>query len=58
TIAVTPDVGALQRQMDGLFPGAGLQLTASGEAVVVSGTIRDARTARRALDILNSSGVQ
>jgi pilus assembly protein CpaC len=58
TVAVTPDVGALQRQMDQLFPEADIELTASGEAVVVSGTIRDARVARRALEILTSSGVQ
>lgn len=58
TVAVTPDVGALQRQVNMLFPEAGIELTASGEAVVVSGTIRDSRVARRALEILNSSGVQ
>jgi pilus assembly protein CpaC len=58
TIAVTPDVGALQRQLNMLFPDAGIELTASGEAVVVSGTIRDSRVARRALEILNSTGAQ
>lgn len=58
TVAVTPDVGALQRQLDMLFPETDIELTASGEAVVVSGTIRDSRVARRALEILGSSGVQ
>ena len=58
TVAVTPDVGALQRQVNSLFPDAGIELTSSGQAVVVSGTIRDSRVARRALEILNSSGAQ
>lgn len=58
TVTVTPDVGALQRQLNMLFPDAGIELTASGEAVVVSGTIRDSRVARRALEILNSTGAQ
>ncbi len=58
TVAVTPDVGALQRQMDQLFPQADIRVTASGQAVVVSGTVRDPRTARRAMEILQSGGAE
>ncbi len=58
TIAVSPDVGALQRQMDQLFPQADIRITASGQAVVVSGTVRDPRIARRAMEILQSGGAE
>jgi pilus assembly protein CpaC len=56
TVEVTPDIGALERQIRALFPDLPVRLSATGEAVVVSGTIRDALAARRILEIVRASG--
>jgi pilus assembly protein CpaC len=58
SIEVIPDITALRRQIELLFPDVPVSLTASGEAVVVSGTIPDAQTSQRILEILRSSGAQ
>jgi pilus assembly protein CpaC len=58
TIEVTPDIGALERQIRALFPHLPIQLSATGEAVVVSGTVRDALAARRILEIVRASGAR
>jgi pilus assembly protein CpaC len=55
-IVVTPDIGALQRQMQTLFPNAAVQLSASGNAIIVSGNVRDPHVARRIVQIIESSG--
>jgi pilus assembly protein CpaC len=56
TVEVTPDIGALDRQVRALFPDLPVRLSATGEAVVVSGTVRDALAARRILEIVRASG--
>ncbi|HSJ13182.1 MAG TPA: type II and III secretion system protein family protein [Longimicrobiales bacterium] len=56
SIVVTPDIGALQRQIEILFPGTAVNLAASGNAVIVSGNVRDPHTARRLLEVVQTSG--
>jgi pilus assembly protein CpaC len=56
TIEVSPDIGGLERQVRSLFPDLPVRLSATGNAVVVSGEIRDALAARRVLEIVRASG--
>lgn len=56
-IEVSADVAGLQRQLDELFPGAGLSLSIQGSTVILSGQARDPSVARRALEIAGSAGV-
>lgn len=56
TVEVTPDIGALQRQVGSLFPDLDVRMSATGESVVVSGVVRDAIAARRILEIVRASG--
>ena len=56
TLEVTPDIGSIERQIDALFPQLDVRLSATGESVVVSGTVRDALAARRILEIVGASG--
>jgi pilus assembly protein CpaC len=56
TLEVTPDIGSIDRQIDALFPELDVSLSATGESVVVSGTVRDALAARRILEIVGASG--
>jgi pilus assembly protein CpaC len=58
TLEVTPDIGALERQIRSLFPDLPIRLSATGEAVVVSGEVRDALAARRVLEIVRASGAR
>jgi pilus assembly protein CpaC len=58
TIEVSPDIGGLERQVRTLFPHLPVRLTATGDAVVVSGEIRDALEARRVLEIVRAGGVR
>lgn len=55
SIVVTPDIGAVQRQMELLFPDAPVTLSAAGSAVIVSGSVRDPSLARRVLDVVRST---
>jgi pilus assembly protein CpaC len=57
-ILVVADATALQSQMETLFPGAGITVASTGQAVIVSGTVRDPVIARRALDLASQSGAQ
>jgi pilus assembly protein CpaC len=56
TVEVTADLAALQRQLRVLFPGVDLQVSSTGTAVVLSGTVRDAAVVRSALELANSTG--
>ena len=56
SIVVAPDIGALQREIATLFPGVPITLSASGNAIVISGSVRDPSTARRLLEVVRSSG--
>jgi len=57
TIEVTADIASLQRQVDDLFPGAGLSLTSTGTSVVLSGQVRDPAVVRKALELANTQGI-
>lgn len=56
SVEVTVDAPALQRQFQTLFPGENIQLIASGNTIVLSGTVSDASVARRAVEIAQSTG--
>lgn len=56
TIEVTVDTPALERMLTALFPGQPLSLTASGNAIVVSGAVGSPSDAQRVLDILAATG--
>ena len=51
SIEVTADVASLQRQIDDLFPGAGLVVTSTGTSVVLSGQVRDPTVVRKAMEL-------
>jgi pilus assembly protein CpaC len=57
TLEVSPDIGGLERQVRTLFPDLPVRLSATGNAVVVSGEVRDALAARRVLEIVRATGV-
>jgi pilus assembly protein CpaC len=57
TIEVTADVASLQRQIDDLFPGAGLSVTSTGTSVVLSGQVRDPAVIRKALELAATQGI-
>lgn len=58
TVEVTADLASLERQFRDLFPGVDLQVSSTGTAVVLSGTVRDAAVVRRALELANATGAQ
>jgi pilus assembly protein CpaC len=49
TIEVTADIASLQRQLDDLFPTAGIQVESTGNTVILSGEVRDPSVVRQAL---------
>jgi pilus assembly protein CpaC len=57
TIEVTADIASLQRQVDELFPSAGLQVTSTGTSVVLSGEVRDASVVRKVLELAETQGI-
>jgi pilus assembly protein CpaC len=57
TVEVTADVASLQRQLDELFPGAGLVFTSTGTSVVLSGAVRDPAVVRRAMELATNQGI-
>ena len=57
TIEVTADVASLQRQMDELFPGAGLSVTSTGTSVVLSGEVRDPTIIQKAVELAQNQGI-
>jgi len=56
SVVVTPDIGSLQQQIQLLFPDASVTLSASGNAIIVSGQLRDPTLGRRILEVVRSSG--
>lgn len=56
-IEVAADIQGMQRQLDELFPGAGLELSIQGSTVILSGQARDPSIVRRALEVAEASGV-
>ena len=57
TIEERADVASLQRQMDDLFPEAGLFVTSTGTSVVLSGQVRDPVVIRKALELAEAQGI-
>ncbi len=57
TVEVTADVASLQRQIDDLFPAAGLTVTSTGTSIVLSGEVRDAQTVRKAIELAETMGI-
>lgn len=55
-IEVTADARALERQFRALFPDQPIQVTASGNILILSGRVTDAGVARRALEIARGTG--
>ena len=56
SVVVSPDIGALQRQIETLFPGVPVTLSASGSAIIISGNVRDPHIARRIVEVVKSAG--
>ncbi|MEJ2541404.1 MAG: pilus assembly protein N-terminal domain-containing protein [Gemmatimonadota bacterium] len=57
TVEVTADVASLQRQIDELFPDAGLQVRSTGSSVVLTGQVRDPQTVRKATELAETMGI-
>jgi pilus assembly protein CpaC len=57
TVEVIADVASLQRQVDELFPGAGLQVASTGTSVVLSGEVRDPSIVRKAIELATNQGI-
>lgn len=57
TVEVTADVASLQRQIDELFPGAGLSVTSTGSSIVLSGQVRDPQVVRKATELAETMGI-
>lgn len=57
TVEVTADVASLQRQIDELFPGAGVTVTSTGTAIVLSGSVRDPQTVRKVTELAQTMGI-
>jgi pilus assembly protein CpaC len=56
SVEVTADAPALQRQLATLFPGERIAVTASGNTIVLSGSVSDVGISRRALQIAQGTG--
>ena len=57
-VEVVVDATALQTQLQTVFPNSGISISSSGQAVIVSGTIRDPLMASRALALAEETGAQ
>jgi pilus assembly protein CpaC len=57
TVEVTADIASFQRQLNDLFPGAGLTVTSSGPTLVLSGEVRDPAVIRSALELAETQGI-
>lgn len=53
-VRVTPDVFHLQEELNRLLPGQGITARGVGSSILVSGTVRDAQSAERALLLAES----
>jgi pilus assembly protein CpaC len=56
SIEVTADAPGLQRYLASVLPGENIDVAASGNVVTLSGTVRDASAANRAVEIAKGSG--
>jgi pilus assembly protein CpaC len=58
TVEVTADAAQIERQLRFLFPQTEMGVKASGNNVILTGQVRDATIARRAVEVAKSSGAQ
>ncbi len=58
SVEITADVASLQRFLDVLFPNEGIQATARGNTVILSGQVSEARIADRANELAKATGAQ
>src|SRR5688572_32066365 len=56
-VEVTADAVALERQIKTLFPEEAIEVTATGNVFILTGSVSEATVARRALEIAASSGL-
>jgi pilus assembly protein CpaC len=56
SIQVTVDAPSLERQLQALYPGQNIQVSASGSLVILSGSVTEAGIARRILEIAAGTG--
>lgn len=57
TVEVTADVASLQRQIDELFPEAGVTVKSTGTSIVLSGQVRDPQTVRKVTELAETMGI-
>lgn len=57
TFEVTADVASIQRQLDELFPEAGVSVTSTGSSIVLSGEVRDPSAVRKASELAQTLGI-
>ena len=57
-VHVTADVAALQSQLGDLFPDFDVDISAAGDALVLSGAVRDPGVARQAIELAQATGAQ
>jgi pilus assembly protein CpaC len=57
TVEVRADVASLQRQIDELFPDAGLAVTSTGTSIVLSGEVRDVQVVRKVTELAETMGI-
>ena len=55
-VEVTVDAQALERHFRALFPGERIDVSASGDTYILSGTLQQASVARRAIEIAEATG--
>ena len=56
TVRVTLDAPALERQFELLFPGETIDVSGVGNALILSGQVRDPRVSQKALQLASSFG--
>lgn len=55
-IQVTADVAALENRVEEMFPDVGVTVSTSGDAIVLSGEVRDPATVRRIMELAETTG--
>jgi pilus assembly protein CpaC len=56
SVQVTLDAGSLERDLERYFPGAGVEVAATGRTIVLSGTVEDQRVAEKARTLASQIG--
>lgn len=57
TFEVTADIASIQRQLNELFPEAGVRVTSTGSSIVLSGQVRDPNAVRKASELAETLGI-